>query len=368
LIEQNNTIYDIKESIKNNDDNVISDFINNNETYNELEVNDENRNFLIARNIISGEEKLFSSASRMSHFLNFDSKALVSYIDFPRLIHGYHIRSFGNSYWQPCKEYVYREDSTPFKNSRPIKSVNIDTNEVKIYESLSEAARILGKDDAFRARIGKYVNKDKIFIMDDIKLKWYYLTINVCGEFINKPNIFSTVDGKKINKIIKITEKSFEYQLIVRNIKTSEEKYCKTIAEANRLVATSDISNYIDTDKHLKGFIIRSINAKKYWIPPDNFKYIEDYITMQKFYIKATNKATGEITYYNSAFEMAVLYGLCKITDNNGTKENMRGLIRRITNGKVKTSSYKILNEHIFEELESCGYYIYNNGNKEMIN
>lgn len=60
---------------------------------------------------------------------------------------------------------------------------------------------------------------------------------------------------------------------------------------------------------------------------------------------------------YNSIFEMAVLFDLCKLIDDNKTKENMRELVRRVVIGEVKTSNYKILNDHIFEQVETCGYY-----------
>jgi len=84
-----------------------------------------------------------------------------------------------------------------------------------------------------------------------------------------------------------------------------------------------------------------------------------DYVSKQSFYIKAINKITKQIMYYNSVFEMAVLFGLCKITDDSKTKENMRELVKRVVIGEVKTSNYAILNDHNFEQLEICGYYVH---------
>jgi hypothetical protein len=148
-----------------------------------------------------------------------------------------------------------------------------------------------------------------------------------------------------------------KYKIIARNIKTFEETSYKTVNEAKKIVGNSDISNYINVGKHIKGYTFRTVDCEKYWVPPENFKFIENYISKTKFYVKTINKISKEVTYYNSAFEMAIFFNLCKLTDTNNIKENMRELVKRITSGEVKTSNYSILNEHIFEELEICGNY-----------
>jgi prophage antirepressor-like protein len=360
LTEKNDIkIYDQVVSVKQNTLSKIKEikeFIPSREFYNEVDVNDETREFLVVRNIKTTIEKLFNCPTRAANFLNFDPKAIIPYIDSPMLIHGHHVRLFGNPYWQPHKEFIYNEKSTPYKNNRSIKSINLDTGEICIYESTIEASRILGKDDAFRARIGKYVNKDKIFITDDTKLKWIYITNNSYGDFIKSPNSFDFINDKEIKKIVKIPVVE-KYKIIARNIKTFEETSYKTVNEAKKIVGNSDISNYINVGKHIKGYTFRTVDCEKYWVPPENFKFIENYISKTKFYVKTINKISKEVTYYNSAFEMAIFFNLCKLTDTNNIKENMRELVKRITSGEVKTSNYSILNEHIFEELEICGNY-----------
>jgi prophage antirepressor-like protein/regulator of replication initiation timing len=363
LSTQNNTICDlISDPVK------IEDFIQDNEIYDEAIVDIESRKFLVARHIKSSKEELFSCPTKIANFVKFDPKAILPYIDFPRLIHGYHIRTFGNPYWQPLKEYTYLENSTPMKNTRAIQSINTKTGEVLIYESLAEAVRILNKDDTYRSKIGKYVGKDKIFKDNDgQELKWNYLTSNQCGDYITILGKFYTIDQKKFSKFSKAISTDKTATIIARNIKTGEEIYCKHATEARKVVGNSDITNYLDQPVHIKGFSFRTVNSDKYWIPPDNFKYITDYVTKQKFYIKTTNKTTKEISYYNSALELAVLNNLCKIDDDEKIKANIRELVKRVITGEVKTTNNKILNDYILEEYESCGYYIYKNGNKEII-
>jgi prophage antirepressor-like protein/FtsZ-binding cell division protein ZapB len=378
LIENNNQIYklktenkELKEKLREYTKEIILTDENTGESYNESEPSSETTEFLVVRHIKTTKETLFSCPAQAAKFINFDPKSLLAYIDYPRLIHGYHVRKFGNSFWQPCKEYTYDENSVPYKNCRAIKSINLDTNQEIIYESLAEAIKILEKDDTFRSKIGKYADKDKIFEYEDnqkiIRLKWNYVTPNTYGEYRDYKSAFYQIDGKNIIKNNSKTKTKI-HTIIARNIETCEEIYCKHATEARKIVGNSDIANYLNQPVHIKGFSFRTIDSEKYWIPPDNFKYISNYVTKQKFYIKAINKFTKEVTYYNSAFEMAIIFNLCKLTDDEKTRENMRELVKRVITGEVKTANHKILNDHILEQYESCGYYIYKNGNKEIIN
>ncbi len=354
--------FDIREKLK--EPNEIQEMvISDDQIYDENLINEQNNNFFIARHIKTGEEKLFSCAAQIGKYVNFDPKSIMSYRDIPRLVHGYHIRTFGNSYWQPCIEYTYNEDSVPYKNTRAIQSINTSTNQIKIYESLAETIRILNIDDGIRKQITRSCTNNKVIVIDGENLKWSYPSI--CGEFIKCLNKFNVIDGKKINS--NKTQKNEKYLIIARNIETHQETYCKTAVDAKKLVGNSDISNYLDQPAHLKGYTFRSFDADKWWISPENFKYIPDYVTKQKFFIKATNNVTKEIVHYNSAFEMAVLFNLCSLTDDSKTKENMRELVKRVVNGEVKTSNYKILNDHTFEQFEKCGYYLHKDGTSENL-
>ncbi len=342
----------------------IKSFSITTDVYNELYPDKSTENFIVVKNIITEKEHLFSCITRASIFTNLCVKVLNRYKDSNKLIHGNHIRTYGNAYWKPLKEYRYSETTVPFNNGVSVKSVNLTTGEINIYESTTDAARFLKKDDSFRAKIGKHIKSGSPIITENSQTRWSIIPNNLCGEFVKTPGIFDKINGEDIKHVFKEQKALEKCKIIARNLKTGEDIYCKTLFETNKLIGNSVIKNYLDIEQQIKGYIFRTPNAEKYWIPPDNFKYLDNVISMQKFYVKATNKDTGEITYYDSAFTMAIFFGLCNLTDTPKIRDNVRDLVKRITKGEVKTSAHEILNKHTYQELKICGYYVYKDGRK----
>ena len=325
----------------------------------------DNEHFYIVRNIKTKDEKLFSCVNKVGQFLNFEPKSVLRFVDFQKLIYGHHVRSFGKDYWQPCENFVYNIEAKPSFLGKYTKSVNIDTGEIRIYESLTEASNFLGGDETFRRRVNKYVDKNKIFIHEENKLIWTSIPVYSCGTYIKCPNRFDSLDNKPIKELIPKGPKR-EIPIITRNIETGEITKFKTINETKRFI-DYDMTKSIGTDRQIKGFTF-SLESQRYWSPPKNFKFLQDHICQKKCaFVRTTNVNTKEITYYNSMLEMAVFIELCKIDDEPLKRDNARELIRNLAVGSTKISKNEILNELKIESLESCGSWTYPDGRIENI-
>ncbi len=212
----------------------------------------------------------------------------------------------------------------------------------KFENSESEKVELIRIDENFTAemlwnkvlQIEKNLPKDEIFLDLENKLsstekELEILRLNYDADLkeeIEKIQLKHKEEIDKKNKRIAVLERphasDFILPIISYNITTKEEIVFNTLTDArdhygtqaiasstdNSQKATHEytIKNYIDEHRILDGTVLRSSKPGPYWIPPENFKFIEKRRSTQTKYIKGIHKITKEVTYYNSIIEAAV--------------------------------------------------------------
>lgn len=110
-------------------------------------------------------------------------------------------------------------------------------------------------------------------------------------------------------KHMKLLADEGTFPIIAFHYETKTEHKLETLTKAKKFLDVDQVTiiNYINNRKQLNGYVLRSDNNNPYWILPDNFKssgVVKQ--TTQNIFIKRIDKATNEVTYFNSITEASL--------------------------------------------------------------
>jgi hypothetical protein len=145
----------------------------------DLGVNDRCNGKISARDIETGEEKTFTSCTRVSAVMHVSAHTLKdTMLDKPRQLRGFTFRTLlADKYWQPHSNFVFQRKEKPSATNGHVVSVDSQGNS-KIYHSANEAAKLTNSGIW---NINQYIDTGKITQHD---LKWYKIQFEECGEWI----------------------------------------------------------------------------------------------------------------------------------------------------------------------------------------
>jgi hypothetical protein len=160
-------------------------------------------------------------------------------------------------------------------------------------------------------------------------------------ENIEKTGNIGNTDKYDKDSVYKINPENSKYlPVIAYDISKKREDVYKTFYGLKKLLGseTSTIINYIDTNKQIRGYVLRTAKCKEYWVPPDNFKfYAKMTPSPNNILIKRTDKCgPDKKTYiYNSITEAALFLQQeidhKEITGEKKESENLKKKITELT-------------------------------------
>ena len=116
---------------------------------------------IIARDLATGVEVIYDSATRAGAFNNICKHALdLTFVDKPRQVRGKHFRSFtATRYWSPPPYFKFDTSSFERKTNGYVVSVDEGGNIIGMYESVKAAAQL---EDIKLWKVQQYINSDKV--------------------------------------------------------------------------------------------------------------------------------------------------------------------------------------------------------------
>ncbi len=152
----------------------------------------EKRQF-IARHLITGEEKIFTSYEAARKISGIGPHSIKdNYLNKPRQSRGWTFRTVGKPYWQPPNNYNFNTAFKPSSHMKVCKSTHLKTRDVQIYNSVIEAAYFIGlhkeedtkkKKETDRRTLNRTVNGGKTIHPIIGQYKWEPVE-EVCGSWI----------------------------------------------------------------------------------------------------------------------------------------------------------------------------------------
>ena len=235
---------------------------------------------VISRNIMNGAEIEYESCERAANSCNFTPASFKkTYLDQMRQLNGQHWRSKGNKFWIPPQGFRFDSNNAESTNKGYIKAIDVNSNEVLIFESTTAAAKNLGLN---RRTLSEFVKNMTVYK----GYQWSILPASELGTW-GDPNdmvecmnqvipIISTPILQEDHDIDNGENNRCYGKIIVRDISTGNEEVFDSInrAAAKYIISGNALAKtYLDKPRQAKGKHFRSFTAKHFWNPPSYFKY-----------------------------------------------------------------------------------------------
>lgn len=252
---------------------------------------------IIARDIITGDETTFPTSTAAAESINYSPTALIrTFLNKARQAKGKHFRSLGEPYWIPPKELHIDFNRIDTSTLGYIKAtpVNDEVNRRPIiFESIKAGADYFKID---RHTITKYKN---LQIPYDGYL-WTLMNMQEWGAWQNGPSNITAVASNLNTTGVKPRCKG---HVIGYNVDTAEETLFETRdqAAAKYKITIRSLKHAIDKPRLIYRCHFRSSDAKRVWIPPDNYSFDDEKgATRGRGFYVATHVSNNKVYYYET--------------------------------------------------------------------
>jgi hypothetical protein len=286
------------------------------------------KSLVIGRNILTGAQTAYSSIEKAAKVAMITRSAFDrSYLNKKRQIRGIHWRSTGDPYWRPPSRFVFDPTATVVTTLGYIKAVDIGTGDTTIYESSSEAAKILGISAESIRHVIDIDNAYSGFIwstLDDVATGTFSMTdddipagyvapVAVTSlptpPFAATTPIVTTLAATPVAATTASTYKTRGHSkgsIIARDIATGDETVFRSMEAAKNQYDMSGhtlADTLLDKPRQAFGKHWRSQDATHFWNPPAYFKYNPtSFVKKTGGYIMSTD-GSGNKTMYESISE-----------------------------------------------------------------
>jgi hypothetical protein len=204
----------------------------------------------IQRDIITGEEKTIRSFDKMK-------SVRKNYLNQPKQHFGKIYYTRGDSYWKPPPNFRYVPEQKPSAHMKMCKSVHKITNEVTYYNSLVEAAKIIGlvkdsdtsKERATKSRKLKHVADKQTPTNDPFISPYMWYKIESCGSWVCS----DTGVEKKIEELVIYSSETSREEVVYKPGTTDIIKDLFQITSDE-----NDKLRYIDIDAVLRKYKVQT--------------------------------------------------------------------------------------------------------------
>lgn len=307
-------------------------------------------------------------------FYGVDAQTIKNYVNKRRQLNGYVLRTHNKyPYWMPPENFKYNGIVKQTTQNVFIKRIDKITDEVTYYNSITEAAIFLQFEidnieldeethdcvlikkalgELFR---GLPTRKEII-----VKYRWYKM--KEIGYMVNEDSSTTCIDEE-----IPISTENTELALnndivIVRNIDTGEEtmypegyssKFYKVYG-----MRKETYESHVNTPHNYKNFTFRT-GGMPYWNPPKTYMRNKQSDNARvNYYLKAINLKTDEVSYHHSINDLVL-----NLFPNDDKIKTASAIHKKLYSGRNPT----ILTDYDIIKLETCGEWVYPNGDIENI-
>ena len=280
------------------------------------------KSVVIGRNILTGAQTAYSSIEKAAKVAMITRSAFDrSYLNKKRQIHGINWRSTGEPYWRPPSRFVFDPTATVVTPLGYIKAVEIGTGDTTIYESSSEAAKILGISAESIRHVIDIDNAYGGFIwstLDDVETGTFTMTDDdipvgyvapVAVASLPPPLFAATTPTANVVSTLASTYKTRGHSkgsIIARDIATGDETVFRSMEAAKNQYDMSGhtlADTLLDKPRQAFGKHWRSHDATRFWNPPAYFKFNPtSFVKKTGGYIMSTD-GSGNKTMYESISE-----------------------------------------------------------------